>query len=250
MNGPFYIGATGLSAGQRALDVVANNIANINTPSFKRAQVRFAEMLSPGALGAAPGVEDFAGVRLSTSASDFSQGEVKATGNPLDLAIDGDGFLELAGPQGQTLLTRGGALKINADGYLATADGLALKSMISAPLDASAISIQADGQVVAQSGDGISSVIGRIDMVRVKDPNLLAKLGDGLFAAENTGDLIAANPGEDGAGRFVPGALESSNVDLAEEMVALLMLQRTYSANAQVVQAGDQLMAIANGLRR
>lgn len=254
MNGPFYIGATGLSAEQRALDAVANNIANINTPGFKRARVQFSELLG-GAASQGAGITQsspaFSGVQTDISGRDFTQGDLKQTGKPLDVAIDGEGFLELMGPGGRALLWRGGSMKVNADGYLATMDGLPLKAMISAPLDATAVSIAPDGKVMAQmSGQSGLTVLGQIDLVRAKSPSTLTNLGDGFYEAANPSDLITATPGEDGAGLLATGALESSNVELSDEMVTLLMLQRAYAANAQVVQAGDELMAIANGLRR
>src|SRR5689334_7887113 len=143
MNGAFYVGATGLSAQQRALDVVANNIANINTPGYKRSHARFSELVSPLARpddpspDLAPTAPGMLGVSVEASARDFAQGPLQVTGRPLDLAINGAGFIELAGPGGQTLLWRGGALQVNPDGFLAAANGMPLKAMIAAPAGAS-----------------------------------------------------------------------------------------------------------------
>src|SRR4051812_35920454 len=132
MNGVFQIGATGLHAQDRALNIVANNITNMNTPGFKRAEVRFAELVGAHAAdGSAPAVGDASamfGVSASGSQRLFSTGEMRATGNPLDLAIQGEGFIELASPDGQTLLWRGGTLRINEDGFLAGPGGLPLKA--------------------------------------------------------------------------------------------------------------------------
>lgn len=253
MNGAFYIGATGLAAQQRALEVISNNITNLNTPAYKRSQVRFSELVSPQQGEAASELEaGLAGVMSEQALREFSQGEIKPTGRPLDIAINGEGFIELMGPGGQTMLWRGGALHVNSDGYLAAANGMPLKALISAPLDAGAITISPDGQVRAASGasGAASTDLGRIELVRAKDATNLKVLGDGLYQAGSDADLIQAAPGEDGAGLITSGALEGSNVQLTDEMVTLMLLQRAYAASAQVVQAGDQLMAIANNLRR
>jgi len=255
MNGAFYIGATGLEAQQRALDVVANNIANINTPSYKRSETRFSEMIAPrdaqaGADGATlDALPSLAGVAVADSQRVFSQGDLKQTGQALDLAIQGQGFIELMGPGGQTMLWRGGGLKVNSDGYLAAANGLVLKAMISVPVDATAITIDSDGKVHAQA-NGQTVDIGQIGLVLPKDMTTLAGVGDGLYQTADNADVMDALPGEDGAGALVQGSLESSNVQLSDEMVNLLLLQRAYAANAQVLQAGDQLMGIANNLKR
>jgi flagellar basal-body rod protein FlgG len=254
MNGAFYIGATGLDAEQRALDAIANNIANINTPAYKRYEVRFGEIVAAGASDeelAPTAASALLGVHADTAARVFEQGAIKPTGRALDVAIDGDGFIELIGPEGQVLLSRGGSLTINPDGFLASPEGFPLKAMISAPLDATDFAITPDGLVYAAvAGQSKPSEIGKIDLVRVKDMSSLKALDGGLFSPANEADLVAAEPGQDGAGRLAPAALESSNVELADEMVTLLLLQRAYAANAQVVQAGDQLMSIANNLRR
>lgn len=250
MNGAFYIGATGLRAQQRALEVVANNVANMNTPAFKRSEVRFSQLLGPAASGVdlAPG-ESLAGVMIDRERAVFTQGDIKRTGDPAHLAIDGDGFIELMGPSGQTLLWRGGTLVVNRDGLLAASNGLALKSMITAPYEAGDLSVGPDG-VVRMTGASGSEEIGRIDLVRARDLQGLKAAGEGFYSVDDAADLLSARAGEDGAGAFVQGAMEASNVQLSDEMVTLLLMQRAFAASAQMVQAGDQLMAIANGLRR
>lgn len=253
MNGAFHIGAVGLESQQRALEIVANNIANINTPAFKRSEVRFGELMAAGGQDVGPAAERLEGVRAQASSPVFSQGELRTTGKPMDVAIEGDGFLELQGPDGRTFLWRGGTLSISADGFLTAADsGLALKAMISAPREATSLDIGRDGAVRVVIGEGQppGEEIGRIEVVRARDGALSAPMGGGLYEVASASDLMAATPGEDGAGVIVQGALEGSNVLLAEQMVALMLMQRAFAANAQVLQAGDQLMAIANGLRR
>lgn len=257
MDGAFYIGATGLDAQQRALDVVANNIANINTTAFKRSEARFSELVKGGSVtDAGPGRliardDGLFGVMLDGSPPVFTEGDIQQTNQPLDVAISGDGFFQLAGPGGQTLLWRGGSLEVNADGFLAAPNGMPLKAMISVPSDTTALSIGADGTVQAVEGASSQpSTIGQIDLVRVKDPTTLQVMTGGLYQTASESDQVSAPPGVDGAGMLVAGAIEGSNVQLSDEMVTLLALQRAFSANAQVVQAGDQLMSIANNLRR
>lgn len=256
MNGAFYIGATGLAAEQRALDVVANNIANINTTAYKRSNIRFSELVGAaggGVDGAAANgpVGGLYGVMVDSSSRDFVQGDLKQTGNASDLAINGDGFVELMGPGGQVMLWRGGSLQVNPDGYLAAENGMPFKAMVSVPLGATSLTVTADGKVQALvNGQSTPTVLGQLDLVRVKDMTQMHALDGGLYQTTSQADLVTAAPGEDGAGVFASGALEGSNVQLTDEMVMLLLLQRAYSANAQVVQAGDQLMSIANNLRR
>lgn len=257
MNGAFYIGATGLDAEQRALDVIAANIANINTPAYKRSELRFSELVSPTnqLSDLSPAGSDLMGglngVMVDASPRVFAQGELKPTGRPMDFAIDGDGFVELMGPGGQTMLWRGGTLNVNGDGYLAASNGMPLKAMISVPLGVANLTIGPDGKVQAVvTGDAKPSNLGQIDLVRVKDMTGLTTVGGGLYQVAADDDLVTVAPGEDGGGVLAPGSLEASNVDLSEQMVTLLLLQRAYAANAQVVQAGDQLMGIANSLRR
>jgi flagellar basal-body rod protein FlgG len=256
MNGAFYVGALGMDAQQRALDVVANNIANINTTGFKRQVVRFAELAASARdeqdlpiAQTQPSSSD--GVTISASPHVWTQGDISQTGQAMDLAISGNGFLELMGPSGRTLLWRGGTLKVNADGYLATSDGTVLKAMISVPQSATNLTIGSDGIVSAQV-DGSTQLrqLGQLELTMVKDPDSLVDDGSGYFEASDPTETYNVSGGEDGGGMFVQGALEGANVQLTNEMVTLMMLQRAYAASAQVVQAGDQLMSIANDLRR
>lgn len=261
MNGVFQIGATGLHAQDRALEIVANNITNMNTPGFKRSSVHFAEMVGPHlpADPAAPGTlvanaalssPELYGVSSNPGTRIFSDGDLRPTGNPLDIAIQGEGFIELVGADGQVLLWRGGTLRVNEDGFLAGAGGLQLKSAISVPEGATAITIDATGEVKAMApGETEPRSIGRIDLVLVRDLDGLTAQEGGLYHANSGSDVVSAEPGETG-GRFIQGSIELSNVTLTDEMVQLMMMQRAYAASAQVVQAGDQLMAIANGLKR
>lgn len=257
MSGAFYIGATGLETQQRNLDTIAQNVANINTVGYKRVEMRFVDMVSHGAPatpGGAPDAaaqEGLAGVRSPGVVRVFSQGDLRQTGKPLDLAISGEGFIEVLGPGGQTYLWRGGSLRTDADGNLVTPDGLMLKSMTKLADASAEVKIGRDGKVrVKGPTDADFADAGQIELVKPDDVTKLEPVDGGYYAAGDLVHLKAYAPGEEGAGVLVQGSVETANVDLSSELVNLMLTQRAYGANAQVVQASDQLMSIANGLRR
>lgn len=257
MSGAYYVGAVGLSTQQRALDAIANNIANINTSGFKRSEVRFADVVASGPdVGALPAdlqsaPPTLAGVALDVQFMLNDQGELQKTGAAMDVAIEGEGFIELMAPDGRTVLWRGGRLKVGEDGLLAGASGLRLKAAITVPDDATTLRIAGDGAVTAEGADGAGPIeLGQIHLVRVADPVGIERLDGGLYRLADDARLDALAPGEDGAGRLVQGSLERSNVRLTDEMVQMMLVQRAYAANAQIVQAADQIMGIANTLRR
>lgn len=246
MNGSFYIGAVGLESQQRALEVVANNIANLNTPAFKRGEASFAELVGAAVSGEPP----MNGVTFDPTQRIYDQGELKSTGRPMDVAIDGEGFIELTGADGAARLWRGGTLMVNSDGVLTGAGGLPLKGMITVPADAGPISIDRTGLVTTSGADGSVQELGRIEIVRPRDLSAMTSVGDSLYRVESDSDLAVEDPSEASSAAVVQGSVEGSNVQLADQMVSLMLMQRSYAADAQVVQAGDQLMQIANNLRR
>ncbi|MET0183126.1 MAG: flagellar hook-basal body protein [Caulobacterales bacterium] len=256
MTGAFDIGAVGLVAQKQALDVIANNIANINTPAFKRSDVRFSEVMATRADNANPSARltqdpALSGVSAQSFLNITGQGQIDRTDNPLDLAIEGEGFIELMGPGGQTLLWRGGVLRVGEDGLLSAGDGLPMRAMIAVPAGASALTVAPDGRVSARvDGADQATEIGRLLLVRPENTNALERLDGGFYRLNDGNRLEELAAGEDGIGAFVQGAVERSNVELNDEMVRLMIVQRAYAANAQIVQAADQMMAIANGLRR
>ncbi len=253
MSGALEVAAVGMQAQQRALDTIANNISNVNTPTFKRSELRFAELVGNGA-GQAAGAaaqDAIAGVGWQVRPLVDRQGQVEPTGNARDLAIDGLGFIELLGPGGRSLLWRGGAVKVLEDGTLASASGYVLKAGINVPADATEMRIDRTGKVFAVLPDPQGETeIGQINLVRTNDLAELSRLDGGLYAMGDDTALTEAAPGEEGLGALVQASLERSNVDLNVEMVGLLISQRAYAANAQVLRAADELYAIANGLRR
>lgn len=258
MNSAFEISATALRAEQRALETHANNVANVNTPGFKRLENQFIEVMSQTsdaqieneAVNGREAQLNGAGVRVNQQQMLFAQGSLRPTGETLDLAIDGRGFIELMGSRGDVLLWRGGRLEVNEDGMLATASGIPLRSAITVPFDAVEMAIGRDGIVTARTADGEDVEMGQIGLVSIDRESAVERLDNGLMRllpAERVNDLFA---GEDGAGVFVQGSIEESNVELTQEMVEMMIVQRAYAANAQIIQAADQLASITNNLKR
>jgi flagellar basal-body rod protein FlgG len=254
------IGASGMHAQQTQIDVIANNLANVNTMGFKKSRVDFEDLLyremtcSQGS--SLPGLNIDrpigSGVGISSTGKVFTTGEVKSTERALDLAIQGEGFFELILPDNNYAYTRNGAMRIDQDGYLASADGYRLSGLIQVPNDAEEILIQSDGQVLAQVANDSELVeIGSMDLVKFVNAAGLTPVGDNLYqASENSGDAYYGIPGEDGFGAVRQGFLEASNVNLVEEMTQMMLAQRTYEINSKVVQASDELLGIINNLRR
>jgi flagellar basal-body rod protein FlgG len=257
-----YISATGMQAQQLNVDTIANNLANLNTTGFKKAKVGFTDLmvreaarqmpLSEGAgiLSAAPRLG--AGVGISAILKMFDMGDLKKTGSAYDLAVQGEGFLEVTMPDGSSAYTRGGSFRINRDGVLATASGQPLKPNLAIPDNAQNLTIESDGRVQLQVvGQTTPVEIGRIDLVRFPNASGLLAEGDGLYRASTTsGEAIAARASEDGMGSLAQGFLEGSNVKLPEEMINLMVAQRVYEANVKVIQASDEMLGMINGLRK
>lgn len=257
-----YIGATGMQAQQAHVDAIANNLANVNTNGFKKGRVSFSDMVVHGVSGSARSiagengpfvnVATGTGVQAAAVARVFTGGELKKTDAQLDIAIAGEGFLELAMADGSRAYTRGGALKVNAEGQLATQAGVPLKPGISIPENAEALLVSATGRVQAKLPRQPSPVeVGQLELVRFANPQALLAEGANLYrSTDASGEPITARPGDEGAGTFAQGFLESSNVKLVEEVVDLMLAQRAYEASVKVVQASDEMLAMINGLRR
>lgn len=256
MSAGLEIAAVGMRTQQQALDAVAGNIANVNTPTYKRSDLRFSELVAVPPSNASvdgEGVtrDGISTVSLETRPMVDQQGTLQSTGNALDLAINGTGFVELMGSAGQTLLWRGGTLQVQEDGTLATSTGFSLKTSISVPREATALTINPDGKVYATlSSSSTPSQIGQIDLVSVPDDTSIQRMDGGIYSVTDGSKLTETTPGDEGLGYFAQGEQEQSTVDLNTEMVTLLVTQRAYAANAQVLQAADQLYGVANGLRR
>jgi flagellar basal-body rod protein FlgG len=258
-----WTAATGMTAQQINVDTIAHNLANVNTSAFKRSRAEFADLLYqiqrlPGTnasnVGVFPvGVQVGAGVRPMTVAKEWMQGNMRQTNNELDLAIDGPGLFQVARPDGTIMYTRNGSFKRDNVGNLVTGDGDQLTPVITIPSGALKIDIGQDGTVsVLLPGVTQASQVGQIQLVRFDNPSGLVSMGNNLFL-----DSFASGPALQGTGGFSTGFgviqqgfLESSNVNLAEEMVNMIIAQRSYEINSKTIQASDEMMAIANNLRR
>lgn len=253
------IAATGMHAQQQSVDAIANNLANVNTAGFKKARVSFSDLVSRRSdAQIAADVQETdtsargTGVVIGRVSRSFDAGEVRRTDSPLDVAVAGDGFIEVALPDGAKAYTRGGTLRVAADGQLATAAGHVLKPGLSIPDDLDELTITEDGRVLVRTPRSADPVeLGQLDLVRFVAPAGLEAIGDGLFRATDAAGLpIVGRAGHDGMGSLRQGFIEGSNVKLSEEMVNLMVAQRAYEANVKVVQASDEMLGMVNNLRK
>jgi flagellar basal-body rod protein FlgG len=237
-----FSAAAGMAAQQLQLDAVSNDIANVNTDGYKSERVGFEDLLYNRVEEAGTETTAGAGAGARVLGRSFAQGALKETGNPLDLAIEGEGFLQLRRAGGSTVLTRNGALQLNADGEISDAAGNLLDPPIKVPpgVGASQLSIGSDGTVTAQG-----KRLGRIALVTVTAPDHLSAEGGGLLAPNSTTGAVHAASG----GRLHQGALEDSNVDLGRDMATMETAERAYQMNSTAIQTESQMMAIANQLR-
>lgn len=256
----FSTAATGMAAQQMMVDVIANNLANVNTSGFKRSQVNFQDLLyvtmeEPGSeissgINSPSGVEVGSGVRVASTVKVFTAGELQNTGNPLDITIAGDGFLQVTMPNGDLRYTRDGSLQINANSELVTSTGYTLVPPITIPAN-STVSIQKDGGVNITDETGSQSVVGTIQLARFPNASGLSSEGGNLFAAtEASGTYTTGTPGSNGFGSIQSGFLEKSNVQMVTELVNLITAQRAYEINARAIRAGDDMLKTANNIVR
>ena len=255
-----HVAATGMTAQETKLDTIANNLANANTTGFKRQEADFEDLLyqnlraptANAAGGAAPaGTQVGSGARVVSTSRAFSQGPIQQTNNPLDVAIEGNGFLAVTRREGEIAYTRAGALKVDAQGRMVTSDGLPIEPAITVPADATNIAISADGTVTAtQPGQRQPTQLGQLQPVACANPNGRSGLGHKLYeASAASGEPASGTAGADGRGSFLQGALEGSNVEVVTEMIALVRTQRAYEINSKVVSAADEMMRNATQVR-
>ena len=260
-----YIGATGMQAQQLNVDTIANNLANLNTVGYKKGRVGFADlMLAETARLKQPTAEELragvmapaqrvgAGVGVASLSRMFDAGDLKKTDAPMDIAIQGEGFMEVSMPDGSRSFTRGGTLKVNRDGLLSNQAGYPLKPGITIPEGAQAVTVAADGKVLVRMANQATPVeVGQIELVRFASAGQLSAMGDNLYrATDGSGDAVTGRPGEDGLGTLAQGFLEGSNVKMVEEMVGLMVAQRAYEASVKIVQASDEMLGMINNLRK
>jgi len=261
-----YTAATGMESLQSKLNVIANNLANVNTTGFKSDRANFEDLfyrheIFPGAQDSAnnltpTGVQIGLGVRMQSTQTNFLQGAFQETGQPLDLAIEGNGFLQVTDPvSNQTLYTRAGNLSINAQNQLVVGSaqtGRLLTPQIQVPQDTTGISISSDGRVfVQQPGTPQLQQVGQLQLALFQNREGLLKLGENLYAETSaSGPPIQSTPGTQGLGVLRQGFLELSNVEPVRELIDLITTQRSFEMNSQVIEAGDQILQVITNLAR
>jgi flagellar basal-body rod protein FlgG len=257
-----WTSATGMQAQALNLDVISNNLANVNTSGFKKSRAEFQDLLYetllPAGTSSSQDTEIPAGIQLghgtrpSTVLKLFSQGNMENTQNELDLAIEGDGFFQITLPNGETAYTRDGAFKLDSDGRIVNSDGFTMEPEIAIPSDAMSISVGLDGTVsVLQAGESTPSEIGTIELARFINPAGLISMGKNLFIpSEASGNEMTGTAGDDGMGTLAQGFLEMSNVSVVDEMVNMITAQRAYESNSKAIQAADDMLQLANNVKR
>ncbi len=257
-----YTSATGLAAQQLNLDVVANNLANVSTTGFKSSRAEFQDLVyqtlrDPGATtgpGTAlpTGSQIGLGVSEGTTVPMQKQGTPQSTGNDTDLTIVGNGFFAVQLPDGSTGYTRAGAFNTDSTGRIVTQEGYPLKPEIIVPPLHKSLSISGDGTVtVTQAGQQNATTVGTIQLTTFPNPSGLKANGGTIFTQTSaSGNPTTANPGAQGTGTLMQHYVEASNVDVVEEMVRMIVIQRAYDTNSKVIQAADEMLNTTNSIKR
>ncbi len=262
MDRSLFIGATGMEAQRINLDVISNNLANVNTTGYKKSRADFQELMyqsikTAGATSAdgtiiPTGIQVGLGVKPAAVQKIFQQGDFVSTGNSLDMVIEGHGFFQIATPDGETAYTRAGTFKLDNAGNIVNSDGYAMEPSITIPSNALEITINPDGTVsVLQAGNNTPVEVGQITTAQFINPGGLKAIGKNLFLPTgSSGDAITGNPGLEGRGSINQGFIELSNVNVVEEMVNMIVSQRAYELNSKVVKSADDMLSIANNIKR
>lgn len=254
MHPALWVSKTGLSAQDTNMSTISNNLANVNTTGFKRDRAVFQDLLyqidrQPGGMNTQnselpSGLQLGTGVRIVGTAKQFSQGNLEVTEQPLDLAVDGRGFMQILLPDGQIAYTRDGQFQLNSDGDIVNPDGYTLEPNINVPENATNVTIGQDGTVSAITDDQAAPInLGEITLVDFINPQGLQAIGNNLYKATNaSGDPAEGEPGIGGLGTLEQGMVEASNVEVVEELVNMITTQRAYEMNSKVVSATDQML--------
>jgi flagellar basal-body rod protein FlgG len=253
---------TGMMAQQTRTQVIANNLANVNTPGFKRSRAQFEDLLyqtvqgtqvigTPDAL-TNPAVQVGRGTRLAAVQRVHTQGALDQTGRNLDVAIEGEGFFQVQLPNGEMAYTRDGSFGISDQGLLVTSNGFAVMPQIAVPEDIAELTIAPSGIVTVRRGEDIEPTeIGRLELARFVNPSGLLSLGQNLYGATAASGVPTVGfPSEEGLGRLQQGSLEASNVEIVQEMVEMITAMRAYEINSKAIKTSDEMGQIANNLTR
>lgn len=255
---------TGMVAQQYNLDVISNNLANVNTTGFKQQRAEFQDLMyetikgsgiaSDGSTASPVTLQIGLGTQFSATAANFAPGALQSTSNPLDMAINGQGFFKLKRADGTFAYTRDGAFKEDADGKLVSSDGLPLEPPVTIPKGATSISVASDGSISVQLPDtpGQTTILdSKIQVTVFQNPGGMVRIGQNLFIAnEASGTPVEGQPGQNGSGDLRPGFLEGSNVQVVEEMVRMILAQRAYELNSKAIQSSDEMLGVINNLKR
>ena len=256
-----YTAATGMEAQQLKMDVISNNLANASTTGFKKARAEFEDLLSdtlraaeapqPNGNTRPSPLEVGLGVRTGSTQRSFGQGDMINTNNPLDVAIEGQGFLRVVRSNGELGYTRAGNLRVDADNRLVTQAGELVDPAITLPAQTTRVDIRTDGTVLAEvQGRNEPMEVGSLELTMFANPSGLQALGGNLFAATPaSGTALNVRPGEMGSGAVRQGFLESANVKAVEEMIDMISTQRAYELNSKVIQTADQMLQRLTNLR-
>lgn len=250
--------ATGMIAQQVNIDVISNNLANVNTTGYKKVRTEFQDLLSqtlkaPGAQGAQGtnqpvGIQIGLGTRTSATNRIFTEGVMKATGNKLDVAIEGDGFIQVQRDDGTLAYSRDGSLKIDGNGQLTTSDGYIIQPQVTIPPNATDITVTPDGRVsIKTAGDTAQTEVGTLQLVKFANPAGLEALGKNLYAeTSGSGTAIQGTAGQEGFGTIQQGFLEGSNVQVVEELINLIQAERAFEVNSKLITAADNMLKTTN----
>lgn len=256
-----YTAASGMQAQQTNLDTIANNLANSSTAGFRSSRMQFQDLIyqnivMPGAAASqqttvAAGLQVGLGTRTSASEILQIQGDLSATGNQLDLAIEGQGFFQVLLPSGELAYTRGGSFQTDAQGNVVTANGNPIQPALAIPQGATSITVAPDGTVsVTLTGQMAAQQVGNVQLALFPNPGGLSSLGGNLFTPTTaSGEPVVGTPGgTQGLGQIEQGYLEQSNVSVVDEFINMIVAQRSYEASSRVVQAADQMFQLINNL--
>ncbi|MGC8484747.1 MAG: flagellar basal-body rod protein FlgG [Candidatus Baltobacteraceae bacterium] len=255
-----YTAASGMIAQQYNMDTISNNLANVDTTGFRRNVAHFQDLVyqqiqAPGApIGASivpVGQQVGLGVKVGSSEKVFTQGSLQQTGNPLDVAIEGDGFFQVTLPDGTTGYTRDGSFKVDANGAVVTADGYFVQPQITIPANATSVQIGQDGTVTALvPGSAIPQQLGQLTLARFVNNAGLSPIGGQNIYTQTaaSGPPVVTQPELNGAGSLQSGYLENSNVQVVNEIVNMIVSQRAFEANSKAITASDQMLQTANNL--
>lgn len=256
--------ASGMYAQQLNIEVISNNIANINTTSFKKNRAEFKDLIYqevstnpqsnniPGLVESSSAkIQIGNGVKPTSSQKIHQQGDLQQTGHQLDMAIYGEGFFQVRKSDGTFGYTRDGSLKLSADGSIVTTGGHVIEPGFTLNSDVLDISISRDGIVSVTESTGDVIELGTLEIAKFVNPSGLKALGDNMYAeTQSSGVPILGTPGENGFGELHQGYLETSNVDIVEEMIAMITAQRSYEINSKTVKTVEEMMTMVNNLKR